>query len=1302
MALVLADRVQDVTTTTGTGTITLANTPPTGFQSFAAIGNGNTTYYTIYGGNDWEVGIGTYTAVGTTLTRDTVLSSSNSGNLVNFGAGEKTVFVTYPAEKSVNYDAAGNVNINITGNAATATRATNLYDGTAGAIPYQTAANTTTFLSSASGVLVGGNPPQFSTTPTLTGTNFSAIPNSALSNNSVTIGSTVVSLGATATTLAGLTSVTLTQDPTTALEVATKQYVDTLAASGITYHEPVKYEAPTALNATYNNGTAGVGATLTNAGTLAAFAPDGFVTSVGDRILVYNQAAPAQNGVYTVTTVGSGSVAWVLTRATDANSYGIANPNKLGQGSAFFVTNGNTGAGETYICNTAGTITFGTTAITFAQISDVTVYSAGTGLTLSGTEFSLTTPVATTLGGTGLTTFGAANRAIYSSGTTTLTAGTLPTAAGGTGHTTYTDGQVLIGRSSDGSLEKATLTAGTGISITNGSGAITITNSSPNQVVSITGGGTTTVGGSYPNFSISSADQYVGTVTSVSASANTTGTDVAVSVADSTTTPAITISIPTASASARGALSSTDWSTFNAKQTALVSGTNIKTINGSSILGSGNLSTLTSPLAVVGNSTAGAEIRLPEDTDNGSNYVALKAPDSLAADLTFTLPTADGTSGQVLQTNGSGQLSFATASSGTQTFTSSGSITAGQAVSINSNGTVSATTGVNQSATFNTDYYWASGVYASLGSYYDTTTGWHFAGLGLNSDYYLMSYKVSSAGAITNVNTVYVGSGSSSTYKRGIIFRDTTANRIIYILGGAGPTTMQINAFSVNTITGAMTVAGGTAPFDTSYNAGGFDAYFDSYANRTVIIKYSGSGTANVYAYQYVTNIGFNQTAATSFTVNNSNTGAFAAAFNSNTNSGMVFYSSSSTAYTANRTVTLNAAGNSITLGSELVLTNGYGFYNFAHAAYFPSIDRYILQHATSTGYCSTMLLNASGAYVALTSTVPTSNLYYNWANYGFSNSYDTVNNVVYNAGANYSNTAIYTWSYTLTANSTPTYVNGSSLLGSSLSYGTSYTYDPTLSRAAIVVYQSSTGYQYVVGYLPAVFSTTADKFVGFSTQTVSTGQSVTVTVLGGTNTSQSGLTTGSNYYLQLNGSISTTPSAYGIVAKALSATSAQVTTGGAFKKLISQTVISGSPASITITLPSGFSQFELTFQYVRGTTATPNITATTSDGSSVNFYGRGWYIYAGSSYNQVTQSSASLYLTGNLSHGTGSPFGGSLLLQSSSNASYWNYQMMTSFYNSGDSYFSGTGYSDNTPTSLTISGFGTFNGGVITLYGIG
>jgi hypothetical protein len=103
MAFVLADRVKETTTTTGTGTVTLLGAS-TGYQSFSVIGNGNTTYYTIAGqtGSEWEVGIGTYTSSGTTLARTTVIASSNSGSLVNFSAGTKDVFVTYPAEYTAN------------------------------------------------------------------------------------------------------------------------------------------------------------------------------------------------------------------------------------------------------------------------------------------------------------------------------------------------------------------------------------------------------------------------------------------------------------------------------------------------------------------------------------------------------------------------------------------------------------------------------------------------------------------------------------------------------------------------------------------------------------------------------------------------------------------------------------------------------------------------------------------------------------------------------------------------------------------------------------------------------------------------------------------------------------------------------------------------------------------------------------------------------------------------------------------------------------------------------------------------
>ena len=104
MALVVYDRVQETTTTTGTGTITLAGAV-SGFQSFAVVGNGNTTFYCITSGTAWEVGIGTYTSSGTTLARTTVLSNSLGTTSAISLTGTSTVFCTYPSEKSVNQDA---------------------------------------------------------------------------------------------------------------------------------------------------------------------------------------------------------------------------------------------------------------------------------------------------------------------------------------------------------------------------------------------------------------------------------------------------------------------------------------------------------------------------------------------------------------------------------------------------------------------------------------------------------------------------------------------------------------------------------------------------------------------------------------------------------------------------------------------------------------------------------------------------------------------------------------------------------------------------------------------------------------------------------------------------------------------------------------------------------------------------------------------------------------------------------------------------------------------------------------------
>ena len=302
MALVVADRVKEETTSTGTGDITLGGAP-VNFVTFSSeLSDGDTTYYAIVDNNngDYEVGLATYTSGTNSLSRDTILESSNAGSAVNLQSGTKDVFVTYPAAKAMYLDA----NNKIAGN------------------------------------------------QTFSGT------------------------------------VTLNTDPASGLQAATKQYVDGVAAEGIHYHTPVRVEREGNLSATYDNGTSGVGATLTNNSTQEALVIDGVTLSVSDRVLIYEQTDQTQNGVYTVTDTGSVSTNWVLTRATDADSYAPSDPNALGQGDGFFVKEGTLGAGETYVCNTEGTITFGTTNITFVQVSSAQVYTAGTGISISGSIIS--------------------------------------------------------------------------------------------------------------------------------------------------------------------------------------------------------------------------------------------------------------------------------------------------------------------------------------------------------------------------------------------------------------------------------------------------------------------------------------------------------------------------------------------------------------------------------------------------------------------------------------------------------------------------------------------------------------------------------------------------------------------------------------------------------------------------------------------------------------------------------------------------------------------------------------------------
>jgi hypothetical protein len=177
-----------------------------------------------------------------------------------------------------------------------------------------------------------------------------------------TLGSTVLTSGASISTITALTlsGGLADADPTANLGIATKQYVDTIA-TGINFHPPVTAASVTNLGVTYNNGSSGVGATLTADSNRAFNTLDGTAVSVGGRVLIKDQTSALQNGVYTLTNNGSGSTPWVLTRSTDMDT-----PGELANGDIVETIGGTVNSGKSFVNSTSGTITIGTTAISWA------------------------------------------------------------------------------------------------------------------------------------------------------------------------------------------------------------------------------------------------------------------------------------------------------------------------------------------------------------------------------------------------------------------------------------------------------------------------------------------------------------------------------------------------------------------------------------------------------------------------------------------------------------------------------------------------------------------------------------------------------------------------------------------------------------------------------------------------------------------------------------------------------------------------------------------------------------------------
>jgi hypothetical protein len=333
MALALNDRVQQQGTANTTVSFTLTASV-TGFQSFAVIGNGNTTYYsaTDAAGN-WEVGIGTYSTTGPTLTRNTILSSSNSNTAVTF-SGVVNVFVTYPSSKSVNLDGSSNVS-------ALGTVSSGTWQG------------------STIGVAYGG-----------TGVTTSSGANSVMlrdANQNVAVNRLNQS-NTNTTAVGGVTALT-----------TASSYIHTLSGTG---------------NQTYTM-------------------PDATTLSTGVAFLFNNMAT----GTLTLQDYATGPIGTIPSG---------------GAGAVFLTVNATVGGTWDLHAYLPEGVTFGTNA-----------FNLGTSVITGGTWNGGT--IGTAYGGTGLTTFSAANYALYSTSSSTLVAGTLPVAAGGTNVTSFTANGIVYG-----------------------------------------------------------------------------------------------------------------------------------------------------------------------------------------------------------------------------------------------------------------------------------------------------------------------------------------------------------------------------------------------------------------------------------------------------------------------------------------------------------------------------------------------------------------------------------------------------------------------------------------------------------------------------------------------------------------------------------------------------------------------------------------------------------------------------------------------------------------------------------------
>jgi hypothetical protein len=374
---------------------------------------------------------------------------------------------------------------------------------------------------------------------TMSTQNASAVAVTGGTINGTSIGATTPSTGAF--TSVSMTSGTITTAPTNGTDIVNKDYADSIA-SGLNYHQPVNYASTTTLPAyTYNNGTGGIGATIT-ANANGALSLGGGSPTATQRVLVKDEAGgnAAYNGVYVVTQAGTAGTPFILTRATDYDSSG-SGTNEIDAGDYVLVISG-TLASTAWVQQTALPIVVGTTALSFVQFNAPITYSAGTGLTLASTTFSITNTAVTSGSYGGAATVptysvnaqgqltSATDVAIAIAGSQ-ITSGAVAIANGGTGQTTAsagfnalspitTTGDLIIG---NGTNSATRLAIGTNGYVLTSNGTTATWQASTGGVTTFSGGTT----GLTPATATAGAITLAGTLAIANGGTNSTATPTA-------------------------------------------------------------------------------------------------------------------------------------------------------------------------------------------------------------------------------------------------------------------------------------------------------------------------------------------------------------------------------------------------------------------------------------------------------------------------------------------------------------------------------------------------------------------------------------------------------------------------------------------------------------------------------------------------------------------------------------------------------------------------------------------------------